>query len=90
MNAMRIVTGAFSHETSTFTPVPTDRASYESRFGFLRGEEVLTTFRDTNTPTGGFIEGADAHDFELIPSIYAEPHPSGPRAGPCSTKSSPS
>ena len=78
MNAMRIVTGAFSHETSTFTPVPTDRASYESHFGFLRGEEVLTTFRDTNTPIGGFIEGADAHDFELIPSIYAEPHPSGP------------
>jgi len=75
---MRIATGAFSHESSTFTPVPTDRASYELRFGYLRGDEVLTTFRGTNTPIGGFIEGADAHGFELIPTIFAEPHPSAP------------
>lgn len=75
---MRIITGAISHETSTFTPVATTRASYEERFGFLRGAEILTTFRDTNTPIGGFISGADAHGFELIPTIVAEPHPSGP------------
>jgi microcystin degradation protein MlrC len=78
LRAMRIVTGAFSHESSTFTPVPTDRASYASRFGYLRGASVLDTFRDTNTPIGGFIEGADAHGFELIPTIFAEPHPSAP------------
>ncbi|HCL30746.1 MAG TPA: hypothetical protein DIC52_20230, partial [Candidatus Latescibacteria bacterium] len=65
---MRIVTGAFSHESSTFTPLVTDREAYESRFGYLRGEQMLTTFRDTNTPVGGFIEGADAHGFELIPT----------------------
>ena len=75
---MRIVIGAFSHESSTFTPVATDRAAYESRFGYLRGDELWTTFRATNTPIGGFIEGAEAHDFELIPTIFAEPHPSGP------------
>jgi|TARA_B100000809_G_scaffold240354_1_gene262589 microcystin degradation protein MlrC len=75
---MRIVTGAFSHESSTFTPLVTDREAYESRFGYLRGEQMLTTFRDTNTPVGGFIEGADAHGFELIPTLFAEPHPSGP------------
>jgi microcystin degradation protein MlrC len=75
---MRILTGTFSHESSTFTPVATDREAYESRFGYLRGEAMLTTFRDTNTPVGGFIEGAHAHGFELIPSIFAEPHPSGP------------
>ena len=78
LSAMRIATGAFSHESSTFTPVPTDRAAYESRFGCLRGAALLTTFRNTNTPIGGFIEGADVHGFELIPTIYAEPHPSGP------------
>ena len=75
---MRIVTGAISHETSTFTPVPTTRESYDERFGFLRGAEILETFRGSNTPIGGFIEGADAHGFELIPTIVAEPHPSGP------------
>ncbi|HIL08842.1 MAG TPA: M81 family peptidase, partial [Candidatus Latescibacteria bacterium] len=75
---MRIIIGAISHETSTFTPVPTTRESYEERFGLLRGPQILETFRDSNTPIGGFIAGADAHGFELIPTILAEPHPSGP------------
>ena len=75
---MRVATGALSHETSTFTPVPTTRESYEARQGFLRGDEILTHFRGANTPIGGFLAGADAHGFELIPTICAEPHPSGP------------
>lgn len=75
---MRVATGALSHESSTFTPVATDRRSYESRFGYLRGAQVLDTFRGANTPIGGFIDGATAHGFALIPTIYAEPHPSGP------------
>ena len=75
---MRIIIGAISHETSTFTPVPTTRESYDERFGLLRGAQILETFRDSNTPIGGFISGADAHGFELIPTILAEPHPSGP------------
>lgn len=75
---MRIVTGAISHETSTFTPVPTTWESFFERFGDVRGSAILSKFRGTNTPTGGFIEGAEAHGFELIPTIFAEPHPSGP------------
>lgn len=76
---MRVVTGAISHESSTFTTVPTSWQSYkEERFGYLHGEEVVATFRGTNTPTGGFIEGASAHGFDLVPTIYASPHPSGP------------
>ncbi|MEZ4863608.1 MAG: M81 family metallopeptidase [Caldilineaceae bacterium] len=75
---MRIVTGCISHETSTFTPVPTTWESFFERFGEVRGAEILTKFRGTNTPTGGFIAGAEAHGFELIPTIFAEPHPSGP------------
>ena len=45
---MRVATGALSHETSTFTPVPTTRESYEARQGFLRGDEILTHFRGAN------------------------------------------
>lgn len=78
---MRVVTGGISHETSTFTPVPTTLASYYERF-FLRGEEIITTFHDTNTPFGGFIDGAQVHGFELIPTLFAEPHPSGPTPRP--------
>src|SRR5262245_58167753 len=79
---MRIATGAISHETSTFTPVPTTWESYHEHFGLLRGAEIIERFRGTNTPIGGFIEGAQAHGFELIPTIFAEPHPSGPTPGP--------
>ncbi len=76
--SMRVVTGAISHETSTFTLVPTTWASYREHFGYLKGAEILEKFRQTNTPMGGFIEGADAHGFELVPTVFAEPHPSGP------------
>ena len=75
---MRIVTGIIAHETSTFTPVKTTRKNYQERYGNLRGKEILKVFRGTNKPTGGFIEGAEEHNFELIPTIVAEPHPSGP------------
>ena len=75
---MRVVSGTISHETSTFTLVPTNWQSFEERFGYLRGQEIIERFSGANTPTGGFIEGAVAHGFELIPTIAAEAHPSGP------------
>ena len=75
---MRILTGAISHETSTFTPVPTNEDSFYERFGVRQETDMVSYFRGTNTPMGGFIEGADVHGFELAPTIYAEAHPSGP------------
>jgi len=75
---MRVITGAISHETSTFTPVATTEESFYERFGVRRAEEIIDTFRGTNTPMGGFIDGAAFHQFELIPTVYAEAHPSGP------------
>ena len=74
---MRIVVGGIAHETSTFTPVTTTLASYEQRF-LLRDDDILTTFRDTNTVIGGFIDGANTHSFDLVPTLYAVAHPSGP------------
>ena len=75
---MRIVTGAIVHETSTFTPVPTTKASFYARLGVLSPDEIITKLRGVNTPTGGFIEGSDVHGFELIPTIMADAYPSGP------------
>ena len=75
---MRIVTGGISHETSTFTPAPTTLENAEERFGYLHGVEILEKFRGVNTPMGGFIEGAEAHRFELIPTVFWEAHPGGP------------
>lgn len=81
MTKKRVIVGGIAHETSTFTLVPTDWESYHERF-FLLGEDIITTFRETNTPPGGFIEGGEAHDFELIPTLFAEAHPSSPTPRP--------
>lgn len=75
---MRIVTGAFSHESSTFTPVATTRSSFEDRFGKISANQIIPICRNANVPTGGFISGAEAHEFELIPTVFAEAHPSAP------------
>jgi microcystin degradation protein MlrC len=77
----RVVVGGISHETSTFTPVATTLRSYEERF-LLRGGAILDVFRGTNTPIGGFIDGAAAHGFELVPTLFAEPHTSAPTPRP--------
>lgn len=75
---MRIVTGCISHESSTFTPSPTTEASFFERFGILSPAEIIQTYRGTNTPTGGFIEGAEAHGFELIATVEASAQPGAP------------
>jgi len=78
---MRVAIGGISHESSTFTPVQTTRQSYEERF-LLEGEGILRAFNRTNTPIGGFISGADAHGFDLIPTLFASPQPSAPTPRP--------
>ncbi len=76
---MRVATGAFCHETSTFTTVATTWESWSRhRFGYLTGDAILDKFRGTNSAMGGFMAGAEKHGFELIPTIFANAHPSGP------------
>ncbi|SVD04111.1 uncharacterized protein METZ01_LOCUS356965, partial [marine metagenome] len=76
---MRIATGSIAHESSTFTTVETNWSSYRNqRFGYRTGQDVLDFFRGTNTAVGGFLAGCEAHDFELIPTIFANAQPSGP------------
>ena len=75
---MRIATGSFTHESSTFTTVETTRDSFAQRFGYLRGGEVLQRFDGTNSAVGGFLAGCREHGYELIPTIYAGAAPSAP------------
>ena len=75
---MRIVTGAISHESSTFTPVATTLTSFEDRFGKISAEQIVPICRNANIPTGGFIAAAETHGFELIPTVFSEAHPSAP------------
>jgi microcystin degradation protein MlrC len=75
---MRIAIGTICQETSTFTPVPTTWENWGERWGYLRGEAIVDVFRGANTPEGGFIDGAEAHGFEIVPTIAVEAQPSGP------------
>lgn len=78
---MRVVIGGICHETSTFTPVKTTLESYKERL-LLRDEEIIQTLTGTNTPLGGFIEGAQSHGFDLIPTLFATAHTSAPTPRP--------
>ena len=53
---MRIDFGGISHETSSFSKVPTARSDFETSFGIYRGPEIIPRFTQTNICTGGFIE----------------------------------
>lgn len=77
----RVVVGGICHETSTFTPVQTPLESYQERF-LLRGQEILKVMPGTNTTIGGYMEGAERHGFELIPTLLAESHTSAPTPRP--------
>ena len=75
---MRVLSGTFAHETSTFTPVATTWNSYKERVGYLTGHEIFDKFRGTNSIIGGYLDGAETHGFELIPTVCAHAYPSGP------------
>jgi len=74
---MRIAVGGISHETSSFSVKKTTLADFTTGFGLFRGPEILQRFTDTNICTGGFIDGAKRHGFELVPLLWAFAYPSG-------------
>ncbi|HJN09428.1 MAG: M81 family metallopeptidase [Pirellulaceae bacterium] len=74
---MRIATGGIIHETSTCVDTPTTTSQFEFDRGIIRGVDMLERFRGTNVCTGGFIEGAENNDFELVPLLRASAFPNG-------------
>ena len=74
---LRIAGGGFTHETSTFTPVETTRADFDRGYGFFRGDAIFRHLTDVNVPMAGFIEGARASGFELVPLIWTFAYSSG-------------
>jgi microcystin degradation protein MlrC len=74
---MRIATGGISHETATFVDTPTTVSDFENGFGLFRGDQVIERFCGTNICSGGFIDAAARHGFELVPLIWTFAYPSG-------------
>ena len=73
---MRIFLAMVSHETNTFSNVPTDRAQFEAH-DLRYGGEIVETFRGTGTCLGGMIAAADRLGATLVPSVAASASPAG-------------
>jgi microcystin degradation protein MlrC len=65
-----------SHETNTFSNVPTDRAQFEAR-DLRYGGEILEAYRGTGTCLGGMIGAAERLGATLVPSVAASASPAG-------------
>ncbi|HET7874719.1 MAG TPA: M81 family metallopeptidase [Methylomirabilota bacterium] len=73
---MRVFLAMMSHETNTFSNIPTNRAQFEAR-NLHYGGEILEVFRGTGTCLGGMIEAAGRRGATLVPSVAAAASPAG-------------
>ena len=67
---MRILIAGFNLESVTFLPNPTTLDEFERVA--KRGEDLLSSFENTNTVPGGFIKACKNEDVELVPLVYSE------------------
>src|SRR5881396_1898637 len=74
--SVRFFVAMFSHETNTFSTIPTDRRQFEAR-DLRYGGELLEAYRGTGTCLGGMIEAAGARGVTLVPSLAAAASPAG-------------
>ncbi|HUP35070.1 MAG TPA: M81 family metallopeptidase [Candidatus Limnocylindria bacterium] len=74
---MRVFLAMLSHETNTFSNVPTDRAQFEAR-DLRYGGEIVEAYRGTGTCLGGMIAAAERLGITLLPSVAASASPAGP------------
>jgi microcystin degradation protein MlrC len=73
---VRIFVAMVSHETNTFSTIPTDRGQFEAR-DLRYGGEILEAYRGTGTCLGGMIAVAEQRGFTLLPSVAASASPAG-------------
>ncbi len=76
---MKIGIAMMSHETNTFSPVPTDLKRFSGgNDAPPSGQTALDIYKGTASCLGGFIEVAEKHKAEILMGIAAGAPPSGP------------
>ena len=74
---MRFVLATISHETNTFSPIPTTLASFAigRPDGIpIQGDEAIAAYRGTNTPLSAFIDLAEKENAQiLLPELSGRP-----------------
>ncbi len=73
---MRVLVGAFSHETNTFSNVYTGMPQFAAS-GILVGEEMRRELTGTRTSLGGVIDAARELGLDLVFTVSARAAPSG-------------
>jgi microcystin degradation protein MlrC len=72
----RVAAAQIAHETSVFSVVKTDLAAFEAS-GVYLGPAVIENARETNSEFCGFVTGAEAQGFDLVPLLAVWATPSG-------------
>lgn len=76
ISPITIAIGGISHETHSFSDVPTGMTDFEQR-SLLAGGHLLTSARGTDGVLGGIVDAA-RQDIKLIPTLFASATPAGP------------
>lgn len=79
---MRLLLATLSHETNTFSPVPTrlDRFCRDGAM-LLQGQAAIDFYRGTGTCMGGYLAVAEENHAEVVVPVTASAPPSGPVDG---------
>jgi len=75
---MKILAAMMSHETNTFSPVPTPLTRFGAGRNPPEGPAIIDRFRNRGSTLAGMLSVATTRDIELITPIAAEAPPSGP------------
>ena len=74
--ARKILSAEISHETNTFSILPTTLALYKAR-RYYPGEEIAKAFSGTKTEMGAHLDAAKKYGWELVQPIAAAATPGG-------------
>jgi microcystin degradation protein MlrC len=75
----RIAVGGFLHETNTFAPTKATYNDFVHGGGWpamTEGADVLRVMRGINVGLAGFVDAAEAHGWEMVPTIACGASPS--------------
>lgn len=76
---MRLLLATLSHETNTFSPVPTKLERFcRNGTTLLTGQTAIDFYRGTGTCMGGYLAVADELKAEVVVPLCASAPPSGP------------
>ena len=73
-----VLSAEFAHESNSFSRIETGYEHFLARSYCLQGQDAIAARGQANTELAGFLDVAQAHDWELIHVLSAAANPGGP------------